>query len=119
MDLIPIVRLSYRDELDELLIVRGKGAVPLGIEVRFRPGRRVEPTVAISGGFAYFDGNVPREGRKFNFSADSGVGLQFNLGPSIGFQIGYRYHHLSNGYRSSVNPGFDSHLVTFGASIAL
>ena len=117
VDVIPTMRLTYLDDLNEFETVDGRGAVPLGLEISFRPGTRVEPTAAISGGFAYFNNDVPQGGRRLNFSADSGLGLRIHLGRSVGVRAGYKYHHLSNAYRASANPGFDSHLVTIGVSV--
>jgi hypothetical protein len=104
-DLIPFARLDD---------VNGRGSAPLGLELRFRPGKRVQPTAGFTGGFIYFDRDVPEGGKQFNFSADLGFGLQTYLGKSVALQAGYRYHHLSNGFRSAVNPGFDSNLIFIG-----
>ena len=60
-DLVPFSRLENVD---------GRGAAPLGAEIRFRPGARLEPMIGLSGGFIYFDRNIPIEGKRFNFSAD-------------------------------------------------
>jgi Lipid A 3-O-deacylase (PagL) len=33
------------------------------------------------------------------------------------FTIGYKYNHISNGYRSSINPGVDLQMIFAGFSI--
>jgi hypothetical protein len=102
------------------LRTRGLGVVPFGLRLRFRPGARVQPFVSGSAGFLYFDASIPdRRGKSFNFTADAGVGLQVRLAGPVFLTAGYRYHHLSNGYRGEVNPGIDSHLFTAGLTLTL
>jgi hypothetical protein len=110
VDFIPFARIT-----EESTTTTGKGAAPIGFEMRFRPGNRVQPGAAISGGFIYFDHDIPSGGgAQFNFSADLGAGLHINLGRSTGLNTGYKYHHLSNGYRAPLNPGFDSNIFFIG-----
>jgi hypothetical protein len=46
-----------------------------------------------------------------------GGGVQWKTGARRAWTVGYRYHHVSNGYRADVNPGFDSNLFYIGFSI--
>ncbi len=52
-----------------------------------------------------------------NFTGDFGGGVQWKTGARRAWTIGYRYHHVSNGYRADTNPGFDSNLFYVGFSI--
>jgi hypothetical protein len=112
-DLIPIARLTYAAGS-----ISGKGASPIGFEMDLPSLKRVQPLASISGGFIYFDQNVPRDGgARFNFSAAMGAGVRITIGRSIVSEAGYKYHHLSNDYRAAANPGFDSHLLLLGVSL--
>jgi Lipid A 3-O-deacylase (PagL) len=109
-DFIPFARIT-----EESTTTGGIGAAPIGFEMRFLPGSRLQPGAAISGGFIYFDNDIPSGGgAQFNFTADLGAGLHIHLGRSIGLNTGYKYHHLSNGYRAPLNPGFDSNIFFIG-----
>jgi hypothetical protein len=113
-DVTPLARLRYLDNEVGYRQATGWGAAPLGLEIRLRPGKRVEPAVTSNFGFIRFNRDVPSGGRRFNFSADLGGALRFHLNRSVTVMAGYRYHHLSNGYTTTVNPGFDSNLITVG-----
>lgn len=96
----------------------GLGVAPLGLQVNFRRQKKVQPFVGSSGGFIYFTKRVPSEfGAKFNFTADVGGGVQFMLKDKKAVSVGYKYQHLSNGYRAGDNPGFDSNIFYVGFSV--
>jgi Lipid A 3-O-deacylase (PagL) len=98
--------------------ITGAGLSPVGFQLNFRRRERVQPFAQASGGFLYFAERVPDErGAQFNFTADFGGGVQWKTGARRAWTIGYRYHHVSNGYRADVNPGFDSNLFYAGFSI--
>jgi hypothetical protein len=102
------------------LRTRGLGIAPFGLRLRFWPDARVQPFVSGSAGFLYFDTSIPDgRGKQFNFTADAGVGVEVRLAGPVFLTTGYRYHHLSNGYRGEVNPGIDSHLFTAGLTLSL
>ena len=70
-------------------------------------------------GFVYFADPLPdRRGRRFNFTAWVGVGVRLRVGPGAAVTLGYRFHHLSNGFRGQINPGFDSNIFHLGATVA-
>jgi len=113
LDVIPYARLSDPSES-----ATGKGAAPVGFEMRFRPGARIAPLARFAGGFIYFNNDMPRSGgARFNFTAALGGGVRIGLTRSIAIEADYAYHHLSNGYRAEMNPGFDSNLVLIGFSL--
>ncbi|HEX8723044.1 MAG TPA: acyloxyacyl hydrolase [Pyrinomonadaceae bacterium] len=98
--------------------ITGAGLSPVGFQLNFRRRERVQPFAQGSGGFLYFGERVPEErGAQFNFAADFGGGVQWKTGARRAWTFGYRYHHVSNGYRADVNPGFDTNLFYVGFSI--
>ena len=98
--------------------ITGAGLSPVGFQLNFRRRQRVQPFAQASGGFLYFGERVPTSsGAQFNFTGDFGGGVQWKTGARRAWTVGYRYHHVSNGYRADVNPGFDSNLFYVGFSI--
>jgi hypothetical protein len=98
--------------------ITGAGLSPVGFQVNFRRRERVQPFAQVSGGFLYFGERVPTSGgAQFNFTGDFGGGVQWKTGARRAWTAGYRYHHISNGYRADANPGFDSNLFYVGFSI--
>ena len=105
-------------QLLERRTITGAGLSPVGFQVNFRRRQRVQPFVQASGGFLYFGEGVPdRNGAQLNFTTDFGGGVQWKAGSRRAWTVGYRFHHVSGGYRAGVNPGFDSNLFYAGFSI--
>ena len=93
----------------------GFGFNPAGLTARFRPDRRVSPTVGFAVGALYFDRPVPTtRATRFNFTASGEAGLRIGPPDGMGVTVTYRFHHLSNAGTSEENPGVASHLVTLG-----
>ncbi|MGH9905921.1 MAG: acyloxyacyl hydrolase [Pyrinomonadaceae bacterium] len=98
--------------------VYGAGLAPIGLKFNFRRNKRVQPFAASTGGFLYFQRDVPVSGAaQFNFTFDFAGGVQIVNSNRRAFTIGYKFEHISNGYHSPINPGVDVHMVTFGYSI--
>jgi len=55
-------------------------------------------------------------GRSLNFMFDLGAGVRVVLTPTLTLTAGYRYHHLSNGFRGQINPGVDANLFRLGVT---
>ena len=125
LDAVPLASISFPSFEATAAGVRevrktitGAGLSPVGFQVNFRRRERVQPFAQVSGGFLYFGERVPdARGAQFNFTGDFGGGVQWKTGPRRAWTAGYRYHHVSNGYRADVNPGFDSNLFYVGFSI--
>jgi hypothetical protein len=93
----------------------GAGASPVGLELRFRPNRDLQPLVGTDEGFLYFSRNVPAPfAAQFNFTVEVRLGLRFRLDHGRAVSLEYIYHHLSNGYRAPQNPGVDSQMLCVG-----
>ena len=98
--------------------VYGAGAAPIGLKLNFRRQKRVQPFVAATGGFLYFSEQVPMAGAsQFNFTYDFSGGIQIVNSNRRSFTVGYKYHHISNGYTATFNPGVDLQMIYAGFSI--
>lgn len=93
----------------------GGGGSPVGAQVNFARYRRFEPFVTAGGGFLYFDRPLFAE-TQFNFTAQVGGGVQWFTGRHSAFDLGYKYHHISNANLGDRNPGMDSHTLFIGVS---
>lgn len=98
--------------------VYGWGAAPIGLKFNFRRNRRVQPFGQATGGFLYFNEQVPVAGAaRFNFTFDFSGGVQIVNSNRRAITIGYTYQHISNGYRATFNPGVDVQIVFAGFSV--
>lgn len=98
--------------------VYGWGAAPIGLKFNFRRHRRVQPFGQATGGFLYFNEQVPVTGAaRFNFTFDFSGGVQIVNSNRRAFTIGYKYEHISNGYRANFNPGVDVQMIYAGFSV--
>lgn len=95
--------------------VYGAGVAPVGLQFVYRTHRAVQPFFGGSGGLMAFPHRIPdRRGRRVNYTFDVGVGVRWVLGPRRVLTVGYRFHHLSNGFRGDINPGFDANIFYIG-----
>ena len=102
------------------LTTHGVGLYPMGLRVQVSTATRIHPFVDGHTGFLYFFDPVPDiRGRAFNFAAALGGGVSVTLSGRWTLRLGYRYHHLSNGFRGSINPGLDANLLYFGLGAGL
>lgn len=131
-DVFPLAHLSIpphtistsprRGENNQLwekgLQTNGIGASPFGLRINHRYTKHIQPFIAGSSGFIYFFRPMPDErGRHLNFTIDVGLGVQVLLSSSTTLTLGYRYLHLSNGFRGIVNPGVDANLMHLGVTV--
>lgn len=94
------------------------GLSPIGLKFNFRRNRRVQPFAQTTGGFLYFNEQVPVAGAaRFNFTFDFGGGVQIVNSNRRAFTIGYKYQHISNANRATFNPGVDAQMVFAGFSV--
>lgn len=92
------------------------GAEPIGFQLNFRNHRKVQPFLNTTGGFLYFTEQVPVTGSsQYNFTFSFGTGVEIFSGRHS-VALGYRYHHISNGYTAMYNPGIDSQIISIGFS---
>lgn len=115
---IPKTSFDGRTTFTEGVTTYGVGLSPIGLRLNYRTGTRVEPYVAGSTGAVYFFDSLPdSRGKRMNFMVDAGVGFEIGLTSHTSLSMGYRYHHLSNGFRGNINPGIDSHLFHAGLTV--
>ncbi|MFB6273967.1 MAG: acyloxyacyl hydrolase [Salinibacter sp.] len=131
-DLLPVLLLSIPPEaisgspVNDAAPIRtrglnayGIGFNPAGLRLTYRVTKRVQPFLRGSTGLTYFTESVPTEwGKRLNFMFDLGAGIQFVLTSDLRLTAGYRYHHLSNGFRGQINPGVDASLLHLGLSFS-
>lgn len=102
------------------LSTNGFGLYPIGLEFSTSLTDSVQPFVSGHAGMLYFSESVPdRRGKQLNFAVGIGGGLQVALPGRLSIRTEYRYHHLSNGFRGSINPGLDANVFYFGCSVGL
>lgn len=90
----------------------GESMSPIGMQWNFLPLHRVQPLVEGHGGYMYSTQPIPIvTAGSFNFTFDIGAGLEIFRSNLNSIRIEYRYHHISNHYTASTNPGIDSGLL--------
>ena len=93
----------------------GFGFAPFGGQANFRPRKKVQPFVGLSGGFLYFGKQVPGSlGTHFQFTAHVGGGVDIRLHNNKALTLGYKYFHISNWNRGIINPGIDNNIFYVG-----
>lgn len=131
VDLIPFTQLHIPEEgapgaffpagpdTGTPLTTYGLGGYPVGLRLQFGT-QNVRPFLTGHTGLLYFFDRVPDDrGRQLNFAAALGGGLHIFLPHRTSLTVEYRYHHLSNGFRGSINPGLDVNVLSLGVDTAL
>lgn len=120
VEVVPVALLNeptefYLNSKNQLTLARAGattyagGLTPLGLQVNFRNGRRVQPFFDAHGGMLYFTRQEPVPGSsQFNFTFNFGTGVQVFAGRRSSLLLGFKYHHISNSNTASQNPGVDS-----------
>ncbi|HKW99438.1 MAG TPA: acyloxyacyl hydrolase [Bryobacteraceae bacterium] len=100
--------------------VYGGGISPIGFKFIWRKSRKWQPFFGSTAGFVYSAEPVPipvEGATQFNFTFDFSLGMQILRAGHQAFIVGYKYDHISNAARSSVNPGFDTGVLFAGFSM--
>ncbi|WP_171032794.1 acyloxyacyl hydrolase [Fodinibius saliphilus] len=96
----------------------GFGGTPLGFQINLGKRNVIQPFFKTSTGFMYFKRPFPDErGRKFNFTLELGGGVEYMISQNFSFTLGYKYHHMSNFFLGTINPGIDSNIFYTGITI--
>jgi hypothetical protein len=91
----------------------GEGISPVGFQWNFLPRRKLQPVILGHGGYMYSTQPIPDGGSgSFNFTFDFGVGLELYRTRTRSVRLDYRYHHISDHYTTTENPGIDNGLFT-------
>lgn len=101
----------------EPVLTHGIGFTPK-IKYTFVALDRLRPYAEFAGGPFWTDlgGRIPEESSEFNFILTAGVGVSFFLTPQTAFNVGYRFHHISNAGTRYPNLGLNSSLPFGGFS---
>lgn len=100
--------------------IYGGGLSPFGFKFNFRPSRQWQPFAAFSGGFVMSQQAIPDDipkATRFNFTGEIQLGMEhFNRKRTRAWIVSYKLQHISNGFRSSINPGVDLNMLSVGYS---
>ena len=108
-----------RGQLLTLRPVYGIGVVPLGVQFRLAPDRRVSVSTRASVGMVAFTRTIPDpNARRVNFTLDAGATLDARLSSGRHLSVGLRFNHISNAGTARVNPGMNSRMLELGISRA-
>ncbi|HSA86757.1 MAG TPA: acyloxyacyl hydrolase [Nitrospira sp.] len=104
-------------EFQEPLVTHGIGFTPR-IKYTFVALGRIRPYIEFAGGPFWTDlgGQIPEEANEFNFALTGGVGVSWFFTPRLAFNIGYRFHHISNAGTAFPNLGLNASLPFGGFS---
>jgi opacity protein-like surface antigen len=97
----------------------GEAISPVGFQWNFWTHRRLQPFFVGHGGYMFSSQTIPVNfAGNFNFTFDLGAGVEFFRTGTQSIRAEYRYHHISNDWTATANPGIDSGLLevsyTFG-----
>ncbi len=79
---------------------------------------RIRPYAEFAGGPFWTDlaGKIPEESSRFNFVLTAGFGVSYFLTDQTSLNVGYRFHHISNGGTQYPNLGLNASLPFGGFS---
>jgi hypothetical protein len=107
---------SYSDTCGRRWTI-GEGFSPIGFQWNFLPRRKLQPIVLGHGGYMYSTQPIPTtDAGSFNFTFDFGVGFELYRTRTRSIRVDYRYHHISDHYTTTENPGIDNGLFTVAYS---
>ena len=101
----------------EPILTHGFGFTPK-IKYSFVALDRIRPYAEFAGGPFWTDlaGKIPEESNRFNFVLTAGVGVSYFLTDQAALNVGYRFHHISNGGTHYPNLGLNASLPFGGFS---
>lgn len=135
MDFDPLIIVNYRERrpvqtspttittVGERRTVFGVGFTPVGLQFNWRNSKKYQPFIAGGFGVAIFNRRFPdnrsplqpdKIGNFFQLMPEFGAGVEIRKSESKSYFIGYKYHHLSNGYTAPLNVGYNTNMVYAG-----
>lgn len=135
MDFNPLIIVNYREQrpiqtspttittVGERKTVFGVGFTPVGLQFNWRNSRKYQPYIAGGFGVAIFNRKFPdnrsplqpdKIGNFFQLMPEFSAGLEIRKSETKSYFIGYKYHHLSNGYTAPLNVGYNTNMVYGG-----
>lgn len=102
----------------EPVVNHGIGFTPR-MKYSFTALNRLRPYLELAAGpfWTDFTTRVPEQSSRFNFIVTTGIGVGWFLTANTALNIGYRFHHISNGGTSMPNWGLNSSLPFAGFSV--
>jgi hypothetical protein len=98
--------------------VYGFGVTPVGVTVDFARNKSVYPFFQFDGGIVASTERIPvnvTDATALNFLFDFGGGVKWRPHEGrVGFELGYRFLHISNAFTTPVNPGVDNNVFYAG-----
>lgn len=96
-------------------LLYGMAITPLGFRWLWRDGKVLKPFYTIKlGGIVFTEKALSSKATYANFTINSSGGLQVRLTRRTGVRVGFEFHHFSNLYVNSSNPGLDTLGINFG-----
>jgi hypothetical protein len=104
-------------QFQEPILTHGIGFNPK-IKYTFAALDRIRPYAEFAGGPFWTDlgGKIPEESSRFNFIVTAGFGVSYFLTDRATLNVGYRFHHISNGGTHYPNIGLNASLPFGGFS---
>jgi opacity protein-like surface antigen len=104
-------------QFQEPFLTHGLGFTPK-IKYTFVALDRIRPYTEFAGGPFWTDlaGKIPEESSQFNFALTAGFGVSYFLTDRTALNLGYRFHHISNGGTRRPNLGLNASLPFGGFS---
>ena len=104
-------------QFQEPIVTHGIGFAPK-IKYTFVALDRIRPYAEFAGGPFWTDlaGKIPEESSQFNFVLTAGFGVSYFLTDRTALNVGYRFHHISNGGTRHPNLGLNASLPFGGFS---
>ena len=104
-------------QFQEPILTHGIGFTPK-IKYTFVALDQIRPYAEFAGGPFWTDlaGKIPEESSRFNFVLTAGFGLSWFITPQTSFNVGYRFHHISNAGTRYPNLGLNASLPFGGFS---
>jgi hypothetical protein len=120
LDIIPVATMRQPTSAGHEAVYGG-GVSPVGFRFAFLPRRRSQVFIAWTAGFVASVRPIPKDvpgGTQFNYTFDFvQVGFRrFNTNGNRAWMFGYKLQHISNAYRTNVNPGVDENVFFAGYS---
>lgn len=135
IDFDPLIIVNYRERrlvqtsptttatVGDRKTVFGVGFTPLGLQFNWRNSKKIQPYIAGGFGVAVFNKKFPdnrsplqpdKIGNRFQLMPEFGAGVEIRKSETKSYFIGYKYHHLSNGYTAPLNVGYNTNMVYAG-----
>jgi opacity protein-like surface antigen len=92
------------------------GGLGLLLRYDFRGAGKAYPYVQAGAGVIGLDFDLADQDDGFAFIPQGGVGLVYRLSDRISFDLGVRFHHISNAYTHAPNGGIDTLQFLAGAA---